>query len=349
MKIASGYTLREKRVFNWLITGCLLIILMVVVGGITRLTQSGLSIVKWEPIMGTLPPMSQEAWNEAFDLYKQSPEFRHYNADFVLSDFKAIFFWEYLHRTIARILGLTFIIPCVIFWMKGYFNTRLKRQVILIFIFGALQGVLGWVMVKSGLVDQPHVSHFRLAAHLITALGLLIYIYWVALTIKYEVIGKNGQPLVRPLIWFIGILFLQLIYGAFVAGLKAGLFYNTFPKMGTEWFPENFIRILNREGIMSLMESAGLVQFVHRMIAFTIVILLGVLWWKARRFKLNSSQKLGLQGLILAVTLQFILGIVTVLYAVPVTLGVLHQFGAIAVLMTSFYFLFSLKTAVSTH
>jgi heme a synthase len=316
---------------------------MVIIGGITRLTQSGLSMVKWEPIMGTLPPMSQDAWNAAFDMYKQTPEFDHYNADFALSDFKSIFFWEYLHRLIARILGLIFIIPCIIFWVKKYFTPRLKRQIILIFIFGALQGVLGWVMVKSGLVDQPHVSHYRLAAHLITALGLLVYIYWVAISMRFTVISPDSNNLRKIVGWFIGLVFFQIIYGAFVAGLKAGLYYTTFPKMGSQWVPSEFGVILKEEGAISLMESPGLVQFVHRIVAFIIVILLGVIWMKSRKNALSAYQRFALNLLSLTVLIQFMLGIVTLLYAVPVVLGVSHQFGAILVLLASFFFLFTLR------
>ena len=273
MKKRAKYSKGDRRVFNWLILGCILIGLMVVIGGITRLTQSGLSMVKWEPIMGTLPPLSADAWNETFDLYKQSPEFIHYNKHFTLDEFKSIFFWEYLHRLIARIIGLVFLIPCDVFWMKSYFNSKRKRQVVVIFAWGAFQGVLGWVMVKSGLVDKPHVDHYRLAAHLITAIGLLAYMYYVALGIKYEIITTSPLGNLRKLTGgFIVLLFIQIIYGAFVAGLKAGLIYNTFPKMGNSWIPNEFSSIISREGVMSIMESPGIVQFIHRMIAYIIIV-----------------------------------------------------------------------------
>jgi len=324
-------------------TGCVLIILMVVIGGITRLTQSGLSMVKWEPIMGFLPPLSTDEWNETFALYKQSPEFHFYNSSFTLSDFKQIFFWEYLHRLIARIIGLIFIIPCIIFWRKKYFNSRLKKQVLIIFALGALQGVIGWFMVKSGLVDKPHVSHYRLATHLITALGLMIYIFWVAMSVKYKSIEEENQRSTGLLKWFIGLVVLQLIFGAFVAGLKGGYYYNTFPKMGSEWIPSEFGAIIGRDGMISLIESPGIVQLMHRIIAYSIVIVLIVLFVKSRKLNYNSFQKMGLNLLLISVGIQFILGVVTVLYAVPVSLGVLHQFGAILLLLASFYFMYSLK------
>ena len=342
VRINEAYSTKDKYVFNWLLTGAILIMLMVVIGGITRLTQSGLSMVKWEPIMGTIPPMSEESWNEVFELYKQSPEFRHYNSDFTLSDFKGIYFWEYLHRLIGRILGLVFLVPCVFFGLKKYFREGYKQKVIIIFLWGGFQGVLGWLMVKSGLVDNPHVSHYRLAAHLITALGLIGYIFWVALSLKYEVISYTQKKLKRIVQWFIGIVFLQIIYGAFVAGLKAGKGYNTFPKMGEQWFPSEFSIIYKREGFISLMESAGLVQFMHRIFAYLVVVFLIIIIYQARNI-LDGIQKTCLRLVIVAVGLQFLLGVLTLLYAVPISLGVVHQFGAIVVLITSILFLYSIK------
>jgi len=349
MHIATGFGKRERSIYNWLITGCVLIVLLIVVGGITRLTQSGLSMVKWEPIMGTLPPMSQDAWQEAFDLYKQSPEFHHYNAQFTLSDFKSIFFWEYLHRLIARVLGLVFIVPFIIFLRKGFFSPRIRKHVLIIFALGIFQAALGWFMVKSGLVDKPHVSHYRLAAHLVTALSLLIYIYWVALSLKFEVGSAHSGKYKRTVKAFIGLVFLQITYGAFVAGLKAGYYYTTFPKMGSEWIPKDFGRALRDKGMVSFINNPGLVQFVHRMIAYLIVVTLFVLWVKAKKAQLDRYQRKALLILTGAVTVQFLLGVFTLLYMVPVSLGVLHQFGAIFLLFASFYLLFTFKTERHGH
>ena len=347
MQVIPNYAKREKRLFNWLILGCIMIILIVVIGGITRLTQSGLSMVKWEPIMGTIPPLSPADWAEAFEQYKQFPEFKYYNSNFTLSDFKAIFFWEYLHRLIARLIGLVFIFPCLIFWIRGYFSQKLKKQVLLILTFGILQAVLGWVMVKSGLVDNPHVSHYRLAAHLITALGLLVYVFWIALTIKYEVVSSRTEPIRKLNIFLRGFIILvavQLIYGAFVAGLKAGYWYPMFPKMGTQWIPDEFGVILKQQGVSAITDSPGIVQFIHRIIAFLLVGLVVYLWVRTNRLKLNRVQLLLRNALILVIALQFTLGVITVLYSVPVTIGVLHQFGAIMLLLTLISFLFSTKT-----
>ncbi|MDX2362310.1 MAG: COX15/CtaA family protein [Crocinitomicaceae bacterium] len=343
MQRVENFTKHDRQVFNWLMTGVIMIIMIVVIGGITRLTQSGLSMVKWEPIMGTLPPLNDQQWNEAFELYQGSPEFHHYNNYFALSDFKAIYFWEYLHRLIARIIGLVFIIPCIVFWIRKDFTAKTKRKVLIIFGLGTLQAVLGWVMVKSGLVDQPHVSHYRLAAHLITALGLMAYIYWVAMGLKYIVETRRKSKALRWIKWLLAGIVLQIIYGAFVAGLKAGLMYNTFPKMGTEWYPENFTRILNRQGWMSWMESGGMVQFVHRMLALTILLFSIIFWIKFRKANFSVIQQALSNFFMATILLQVILGIYTLIFAVPVELGVLHQFGAIIVLLSATTLAFSLR------
>ena len=343
MEIASNFSKRNKQVYNWLILGCVLIAAIVIVGGITRLTQSGLSMVKWEPIVGMIPPLSQSDWEEVFDLYKQSPEFRYLNSDFTLAQFKSIFFWEYLHRLIARLLGFVFLVPCVVFWMKGYFSAKLKRQMVLIFALGAFQGGLGWFMVKSGLVDQPHVSHYRLASHLVTAFGLMIYIYWVALTLKHRPMVHQAGKLKNIVRGLIGLIGLQITYGAFVAGLKAGLVYTTWPKMGNEWIPSVFSEIMQREGAISLMQDPGIVQLIHRLTAICIVVVVILLWNQSRKIALNDTQSLGLSMLISAVAVQFTLGVFTLINAVPIILGVLHQVGAVFVLISSFYLLFGLK------
>ncbi len=320
-----------------------MILAIVVVGGITRLTQSGLSMVKWEPIIGVFPPLSQEEWLKTFEMYKQSPEFNHYNSHFSLSDFKSIFFWEYTHRLIARIIGLVFIVPCIIFWVRGHFDKKLKRQMVVIFILGLLQGVLGWVMVKSGLVDNPHVSHYRLAAHLITALGLVSYIFWVALSVNsdQQVLGMSKfRSFVK---WFIGVLVLQLIYGAFVAGLKAGFIYNTYPKMGENWLPLDANLAIEEMGVFGLMESGGLVQFIHRTLAVIVLVGAVLLWRRAVKEQVYRRAMIGVYSLVIAVGVQFALGVLVLLLGVPVYLGVLHQFVAAIVLMSAVYTLHAMR------
>ena len=218
-------------------------------------------------------------------------------------------------------------------------------QELLILFLGVFQAVLGWVMVKSGLSDKPHVSHYRLAAHLITALFLLVYIFWVALNLKYKVEAIPNKKLVRSSSFFVILVFIQIAYGAFVAGLKGGKMYNTFPKMGSEWFPANFSRIFNRDGFSSLTESGGIVQFIHRLLAFSVVISLFFLWKQLQKAEFNSIQMKSFKILIISVGVQFALGVLTLLFAVPVSLGVFHQVGAIFLLLSSFYFIFTLKSS----
>lgn len=305
---------------------------MVVIGGITRLTQSGLSMVEWKPIMGIIPPISTEDWMREFDLYKSSPEFKFYNSQFTLSDFKSIFFWEYLHRLLGRIIGLVFIIPGFIFWVKGFFTPKMKRNVIIIFLGGILQGFLGWFMVKSGLVDNPHVSHYRLAAHLLTALALIVYIYWVALLYsKYD--SKRSVSLINVKWFYVLIAFfsVQIMYGAFVAGLKAGKMYNSFPKMGEVWLPTELIAAFSKNPVLALVESPSVIQLMHRILGVLCLILTWLLFIKIK----DKAQKEAFVFLSL-VLLQVLIGIGTLLFVVPISFGVIHQTIAIFILIRIF-------------
>lgn len=334
----TDFTPEKKKIYRWLFSGIALIALMVIIGGITRLTQSGLSMVKWEPIIGAFPPLNEKEWMESFELYKQSPEFIHYNSHFTLDEYKGIYFWEYLHRLIGRIIGLIFLVPCIYFWVKGWFDSHLKKQVIFIFLGGLMQGVVGWAMVKSGLVDKPHVSHYRLAAHLMTALALIIYIYYVALTIKYEIKSASRSKLLQPVNVFFALIVLQIIYGAFVAGLKGGRVYNTFPKMGENWFPPEMGIILKRDGMLSFLESSGWVQLIHRFLAYSIVGMAIFIFLKTRKSGLQLLQRKSFNLVLILILLQVVFGITTLLLAVPVFWGVLHQFTAILVLLAVFHF-----------
>lgn len=316
---------------------------ILIVGGITRLTQSGLSIVEWDPIMGTLPPLNNAEWSKSFELYKLSPEYHHYNSNFTLNDYKAIYFWEYLHRLLGRIIGVVFLVPCIYFWWRGYFNKALKKKVIIIFLWGAFQGVLGWVMVKSGLKDVPHVSHFKLAAHLLTAMALIMYLYWVALNVKYECLS-NSTGINKWANYFLIVLLIQIVYGAFVAGLKAGLMYNTFPFMGDYWWPPEMNLIFERVGFKALINSASWTQLVHRLTAFILMIIFGVLLVKSRRLEMNNHIRFAVVRLGMILLLQVFLGIITLIYAVPISLGVIHQFVAVLLLLATTQLLFTLKT-----
>ncbi len=323
--------MQSKGVFYWLITGCVLIAAMVIIGGITRLTHSGLSMVDWKPIMGTLPPMNQSEWTETFDMYKQSPEFKLVNYNFDLEDFKSIFWWEYIHRLIGRLIGIIFIVPFIFFIIKGHIRGNLLTKCFIILFLGGFQGVLGWYMVKSGLSKDPQVSHYRLAAHLMNAFLAFGYTLWVALEVYYKdklklVFDKSLHK------WNVVILILttlQIIYGAFVAGLRAGSLYNTWPKMGDEWVAESVTFALQKNGLMSLIDNPASVQFVHRCTAILLFSLVIWMYLKFRKTVLNKLNSTVSVAMVVMVFVQFLLGVLTLVYGVPVSLGVIHQFGAL--------------------
>lgn len=320
----------NKPIIIWLLSGCLLIFLMVIIGGITRLTNSGLSMVDWKLIMGAIPPIGEEAWQKTFEQYQQFPEYQMVNYHFTLAEFKSIFFWEYFHRLLGRLIGLVFIIPFVYFLVKKKLSKKLTVQCLIILGMGALQGVIGWWMVKSGLVKDPDVSHFRLAIHLITAFLTFAYTFWVALNLIYPNNSSEYKSIRKITYLLFGIIILQIIYGAFVAGLNAGFVINTWPKMGDEWISESVFAI---EPLwLSFIEGIAGVQFIHRYLAYVVVGVIIYLWFKTRKLTLNSLQQQGVTILWLAVLFQFVLGVFTLLLAVPVWLGVAHQLGAFLLL-----------------
>jgi heme a synthase len=317
----------NKSIIIWLLTGCVLIFLMVVIGGITRLTNSGLSMVDWKLIMGMIPPIGEEQWLSAFEKYKQFPEYEQVNFTFSLSEFKSIFFWEYLHRLIGRLIGLVFIIPFVYFLIKKKLSKKLLIQCFLILFMGAFQGFLGWWMVKSGLVNDPDVSHYRLAIHLLTAFLTFAYTLWVSLTLLYPVNKKDVYGKVRVWLYILfGMVVLQIVYGAFVAGLNAGFIMNTYPKMGEQWISDSVTAM--KPIWTNFLEGIGGVQFVHRVLAHLVVLLILYIYLKASKLSLNKIQLKGLKALLIIVFSQFLLGVFTLLYAVPLWLGVAHQIGA---------------------
>ena len=273
----------NKKVIYWLLIGCFLIFTMVVIGGITRLTHSGLSMSDYKLIKGTLPPMNEVQWEEAFELYKQYPEFQKLNYNFTLQDFKQIYFWEWLHRVLGRLVGLVFIIPFVYFLIrKQLSNSTIKKALILLGL-GGFQGFLGWYMVKSGLVDRPDVSHYRLAAHLSTAFITFAYTFWVALDLIFpnkKQVSKGYRNLLR---FGLVLLLLQIVYGAFVAGLKAGLIVNTWPMMGNSFISPLVSELLSTEGMIALLDQPVVVQFVHRWIPLLIAIPIIILILKNER------------------------------------------------------------------
>lgn len=333
---------QNKSVVIWLLTGCLLIFLMVVIGGITRLTHSGLSMVDWNPIMGFIPPLNEADWNVAFEKYKLYPEYQLVNSHFTLEEFKSIFFWEYLHRLIGRVIGLVFIIPFIYFLIRKRLSKKVIFQSLILLAMGGLQGFIGWWMVKSGLVKDPDVSHYRLATHLITAFLTFAYTFWVALGLIYEDKKTLDFKALRVTLYFIfGATVIQIIYGAFVAGLNAGFVMNTFPKMGDQWI-NNSVTALTPFWT-NFVEGIGGVQFVHRYLAYVVVSLILYFAIACRKYELSIRQKIATKTMLYAVGVQFLLGIFTLLYAVPVWLGVVHQVGAFLLLASVVYALHSFK------
>lgn len=324
--------LKENRpIANWLLTGCVLIFIMVAIGGLTRLTHSGLSMVEWTAF-GSTPPASQDAWQELFDKYKQYPEYQQVNFNFSLEEFKSIFYWEYAHRMFGRFIGLVFILPFLWFWFRKKISKTLMPKLILILFLGGFQGMLGWYMVKSGLIKNPDVSHYRLAMHLTTAFITFAYTFWVALGLIYpKKEGANAShPLKKYFLVLLPVLFMQIVWGAYVAGLNAGKVYTSWPKMGQQWIADSVTAI--EPWWQNFVEGLAGVQFVHRYLAYVVVGLVLLIFFKARKTKLSASQKNGVTVLLLGVSLQFLLGIFTLIYAVPVTLGLLHQLGAFILL-----------------
>ncbi|WP_203258806.1 COX15/CtaA family protein [Hyunsoonleella ulvae] len=318
----------NKRVIYWLLTGCVLIFIMVIVGGITRLTHSGLSISNYKLISGTIPPMNDIEWQEAFDLYKQYPEYQKLNYNFTLKDFKDIYFWEWLHRVLGRLIGIVFIIPFLYFLVtKQLTKSTIKKSIILLFM-GGFQGFLGWYMVKSGLVDRPDVSHYRLAAHLTTAFLTFAYTFWVALDLifsKRKEIDIRFRNLVR---FGLFILIVQIIYGAFVAGLDAGWIHNHWPMMSEGKFMHETVYIEQNPLYKNFIEGKSGVQFVHRILAYIVVLIVIIIWRKSKQLILSKYQVIGILALLIMVGIQFLLGVLTILLQVPVWLGVAHQIGA---------------------
>ena len=318
----------NKKVIYWLLTGCVLIFVMVVVGGITRLTHSGLSISNYKLISGTIPPMNEVEWQEAFDLYKLYPEYQKLNNQFTLEDFKDIYFWEWIHRVIGRFIGLVFLIPFLYFLATKQLTKSTLKKAIVLLCLGAFQGFLGWYMVKSGLVDNPDVSHYRLAAHLTTAFLTFAYTFWVALDLMFpdkKVINKSFRNLIR---WSLLVLIIQIIYGAFVAGLDAGFIHNHWPMMSEGKFMHETVYSEQNPTYLNFIEGKSGVQFVHRILAFVVVGFILAVYFKAKKFTLSSYQTRGLNLLVIILGLQFLLGVFTILLQVPVWLGVAHQVGA---------------------
>ena len=327
---------QSKSIAFWLFSILALLLSMIILGGFTRLTDSGLSMVDWRPITGWLPPLDEAAWGKIFADYQKSPEYLITNIGMTNIEFKSIFWLEYLHRLLGRLIGVAFFIPLVVFIYKGWVRGALFLKLSGIFILGGLQGVLGWYMVKSGLIDRPDVSQYRLAAHLGLALIILASVLWVTLDIiKPKAVEYPGEGGVNRRFgigaWvLLGLVFLTLLSGAFVAGLDAGNVYNTFPLMDGELVPEGLWDL--SPTFINVFENVITVQFDHRFLAIIVIISVAIFYWRSRHVRLTFSQKLSINALLVAVCFQVMLGISTLLLVVPVPLAALHQLGGVVLL-----------------
>ena len=317
----------NKPVIIWLLSGCALLFIMVVVGGITRLTNSGLSMTDWHLVTDTFPPLSEEKWVNALEEYKKFPEYQKINIhnDFTLDDYKFIYFWEWFHRFIGRIIGLVFIIPFGYFLIKKKLDTSTIKKCIILLFMGGFQGFLGWFMVKSGLIDNPDVSHFRLALHLTFAFITFAYTLWVALDLIYPAKNKVILPLRKLARIAMVVLIIQIIYGGFVAGLNAGLIHNFWPLMSEGKLIHETVWIEQPTLFQNLTEGKSGVQFIHRTLAYVVVGLMVLLYFRSKKYSLSTNQINGLNTLVVFVFIQFLLGIFTLLLHVPLWLGLVHQ------------------------
>ncbi len=324
----------NNQISTWLICMFWIISIMIVIGGLTRLTDSGLSITKWELFSGFLPPLNQNDWILYFDLYKKIPEFKLQNYDMSMQEFKVIFWWEWIHRFLGRLIGIGFLIPLIYFSFKIKISKLLNLY--LIFSLICFQGFIGWYMVSSGLVDRVDVSHFRLSIHLLIAFLILSLILWNYLKIK---IRNNISNKINPIIpfLFLVLVFIQIAIGAFVSGMDAGKIYNSWPFMGNTYFPDdnNFSNLLK----ISVFSDASLVQFIHRNLAYMIAVFYLYIFYTIYKNKMYDLYKsVNLLGIF--IILQIILGIFTILYGAQIYIASMHQISSIFLVSSCIYFFF---------
>ena len=332
----------SRAVAAWLLACCVLVFAMVVVGGATRLTHSGLSIVEWQPLVGTLPPLDDAQWAETFGKYQRTPEFKLRNHDMNVEGFKAIFWWEYFHRLLGRLIGVAFFLPFLYFWLRGRLDRPLAWKLAGIFVLGGLQGGMGWYMVKSGLVDDPQVSQFRLTAHLGLALLIHAAMFWVAHGILRP--APSGAPagLRRAGLLVAALVFALALTGGFVAGIRAGFAYNTWPLMNGHWIPPEILLI--EPWWRNFGYNMATVQFVHRTLALVVLAAAWIVAWRVLASPAAGGEAKAAAGTLAAVTLaQVGLGIATLVLAVPLGLGTAHQGGAVVVLTAALWLARSLR------
>jgi cytochrome c oxidase assembly protein subunit 15 len=324
----------ERRIAAWLIACCALVFAMVVLGGVTRLTRSGLSIVEWQPVSGALPPLTSADWDALFLKYQQTPEYREVNPGMGLEEFKGIFWLEYFHRLLGRLIGVVFFVPLLYFLWRRALAPPLALKLGGIFLLGAAQGALGWYMVASGLVDDPRVSQYRLTAHLVLAFAIYAGMLWIVLDLLYSAPipapATAAWTRVRRLAWAVtGLVIAMVVTGGFLAGIRAGFAYNTFPLMNGRWVPPEIFLI--EPWYLNFFNNMATVQFDHRLIAWLLAVAVPWLWYEAGRAGLPARARLLTHLLLAALAVQIALGITTLLLAVPAPLAAAHQAGALLV------------------
>ena len=328
----------SRQLAIWLFVCCALIFSMVILGGVTRLTRSGLSMVNWSPIMGVVPPLSKESWQKTFNQYKKFPEYKKINKDMSLNEFKSIYWFEFNHRLLGRLIGLAFFIPFLFFLVRRRIPANHIPKLILMPILGGLQGLLGWYMVKSGLVDKPSVSAYRLTAHLALACITYAYMFWVALSYWYKntnnILPENNRP--GQFAWLLtALISLMILSGGFVAGTKAGFVFNTFPFMNGAFLPPGYLAM--KPVLVNFFENVATVQFNHRWLAMVVATACVVFWISARAKLQAGNTTIAVHLLLAMVAVQLVLGISTLLLKVPVALAASHQGGALLLLTIALY------------
>lgn len=327
----------DKQVATWLLFCAAVVFGMILLGGVTRLTHSGLSMVEWKPLMGVIPPLTEQDWQATFDKYKQFPEYQKVNKGMSLDGFKQIFMYEYLHRVLGRLIGVIFAVPLVYFAMRRRLRPAHTTHFVALFCLGGLQGLLGWYMVKSGLVDNPRVSQYRLAAHLGVAVAIYAYMLWLAFDLLFA--RRKGAGHERPLggwsLVMVALVYLMILSGALVAGTRAGLAYPTWPLMGDSFVPPGLYS--TSPAWLAIFEDVVTIQFNHRMFAYLLVVVLTLFAFRVYRSASEGPGRLAPLLLVAALAVQVVLGISTLLLHVPVWLATAHQGGAVVLLTAALY------------
>ncbi|MEP4484006.1 MAG: COX15/CtaA family protein [Halioglobus sp.] len=337
----------DRQIAAWLILCAGVIFGMILLGGVTRLTESGLSMVEWRPLMGIVPPMNEAQWMEVFNKYRQFPEYQKVNKGMSLADFQYIFMYEYLHRVLGRIIGMLFFFPMIYFALRGRVKAGLMPKLWLLFVLGGCQGLMGWYMVKSGLVDRPDVSQYRLTAHLGLAFLIYAYMLWVIFDLLMPAAQAGSAALARWSKGLVGLIFLMILSGGFVAGTNAGFSYPTWPKMGPSFIPEGLYN--TTPFWLAMFEDVTTIQFNHRMFAYLLIVLITLFAVKVLRSRLGGRSHLASLLILVALAVQVILGISTLLLHVPIPLAAAHQGGAVVLLSAGLFFAHSLRPATASH